>query len=119
MAPHNDPTNLPLEDQLTLMRDDIESIDLNLSSIKYKQSRQDDQFKLVRSDIKSLKTDLKNVDKKFDKQEKVLAKWKDQLFNKIDKFMGRIRSQDQEIAAISFRSSDHQERITKLEIPTA
>lgn len=111
MAPHNDPSSLPVEDQLSLIREDIDDIKLDVGTIKYKQRNHDTQLRLVRSDIKSLKSDFKSFDKKIER-------WKNQLFNKIDKFMGRIKKQDEEIAAIAFRKEDHETRIAKLENPT-
>lgn len=61
---------------------------------------------------------LKSVNGRFDKQEKLLVTWKNQLFNKIDKFLVRIDRQDKEIAAISYRKENHERRISKLENPT-
>jgi len=100
MTPHKDPAKLPVNDQLQLLRDDIEEVKWDTSSIKMKLGSHDDQFKLLRSDTKELK-------KRFDRQDKKFEK----LYNMISKFVGRIKSQDDEIGAINARVSRLEEPI--------
>lgn len=82
----------------------------DLTTIKTKLRAHDDQFKLIRSDIKDVQKDVKQLHKEFGGLDKKLGKWKSQLFNKIDGFIGRIDSQDKEIAATNFRLEEHEQQ---------
>ena len=72
MGQHKDPAKLPVNDQLQLLRDDVEEVKWDTSSIKMKLRSHDDQFKLLRSDTKDLK-------KRFDQQDKYFKKLYDML----------------------------------------
>src|SRR3989344_7705086 len=98
MGPHKTP---PLEERLDRVESDI-------STMKQSLRNHPKQFSFVRQEFK-------RIDKRFDRQEKILITWKNQLFRKIDKFMERIDNQDKEIATIAFRKEDHEERLSKLE----
>ncbi len=76
---------------------------------------QNDQFKLLREelrelkDVKILKTDIRGIQKQLSAipqiWEKSFFEFRSDLFNKIDGFVGRIKSQDEEIGTINVRVS--------------
>ncbi len=111
MGPHKDPAKLPVDDQLKLLRNSIDGIASDVSFQGMRLRSVESQVKIVRTEIKDVGKDVKDLNKKFDQQDKNFKK----LYNMIDKFTGRIRKQDGEIAAIAFRKEEHETRISKLE----
>ncbi len=99
MPPHKDPAKLPTNDQLKLLRDGVDRMEWDFSVIKSKQRSHDDQFKLIKVEFKTLNKRFDRQDKKFDK-----------LYKLISGFVGRIKSQDEEIGTLNVR-------VTRLEKP--
>ena len=105
MTPHR---TLPIDEVL-------HRIDMELSDIGTSLKKNDARFKKHDGEFKFVRDEIKGLHKKFDQQDRKLETWKSQLFDKIDNFLGRIDSQDKEIAAIGFRKEEHEDRISKLE----
>lgn len=102
MGPHKNP---PLEERLDRVESDI---------VVIKQTLKGHTKRFIRLE-NHVNHGFKEVNARFDKQERQLISWKNQLFSKIDKFIGRIDKQDKEIASIAFRKEEHEQRVSKLE----
>lgn len=92
---------LSQSDQFKLLRDELRDFKMEIrrsSLSKYN----------VQEDIKILKTDVRDMQKTW---EKAFFKFRSELFDKIDGFVGRIKSQDDEIGAINARVSRLEEPI--------
>ena len=61
-----------------------------------------------------LSRQTEGLNNRFDEMENKLTAWKSELFDKIDNFLGRIDGQDKEIAALGFRSEEHEQRLNNL-----
>ena len=105
MTPHKEPAKLPVDDQLKLLRNTMDKTSYEVSAQGIKLEVVHNEVKILRTEVKDVNQEVKKINRRFDKQERTFEKWKDQLFNKIDKFMGRINTQEQEIGAINARVS--------------
>lgn len=98
---------LSQNDQFKLLREELRDLktEIRRSGLS-KYSFQDD--------VKILKTDIRDMQKQISKiplvWEKSFFEFRSELFNKIDGFVGRIKSQDEEIGTLNVR-------VTRLEKP--
>lgn len=86
---------LSQSDQFKLLREEFRDLKMEIrrsSLSKYN----------LQDDIKILKTDVRDLQKTW---EKAFFKFRSELFDKIDGFVGRIKSQDEEIGTINVRVS--------------
>lgn len=110
-------------DQLKALRDDIRDVKHDTVRASLHMSVIESKLKVVSTDlidqnkeIKSTRALFHDLNKRFDSIDEKLFLWKSQLFDKIDNFLERINSQDKEIGALSNRTSNHSDRIERLEI---
>lgn len=103
MTPHKDLTKLPVDDQLKLLRNTIDDTNYEVSAQGVKLRVVHNDLKILRTEVKDVRTEVKQISKKIDK-----------LYNMISGFIGRIKGQDQEIAAIAFRKEEHETGLSRL-----
>ena len=94
-------------DQFKILRSEIQEIKSDFSFNRIR-------LRTIEDGIKVIKTDQSDLNKKFDDTDQKLSTWKSQLFDKIDKFLGRISKQDQEIIFQTGRLDSHEGDIKKL-----
>lgn len=105
MGPHKDPAQLPTDDQLKLLRHSVDKMQFDVAAMEIK-------LEVTRNEVKILRTELKDFGNEIKKEIKTKF---DKIMDRIDEFIGRINTQDKEIAAIAFRKEEHETRIKKLE----
>ena len=74
----------------------------------------DKKFSGTDKQLLRLSRQTEGLNNRFDEMENKLTAWKSELFDKIDNFLGRIDGQDKEIAALGFRSEEHEQRLNNL-----
>lgn len=67
MTPHKDPTKLPIDDQLKLLRNTIDDTNYEVSAQGVKLRVVHNELKILRTEVKDVKTEVKQISKKIDK----------------------------------------------------
>lgn len=106
MTPHKSPANLPVDDQLKLLRNTIDDIQLDTSATHVKLQVVQNDLGILKVEIKDVKNEVRGLNRRFDQQDKKF----DKLYKLISGFVGRIKSQDEEIGTLNVR-------VTRLEKP--
>lgn len=106
MTPHKNPANLPVDDQLKLLRNTIDDIQLDTSATHVKLQVVQNDLGILKVEIKDVKNEVRGLNRRFDQQDKKF----DKLYKLISGFVGRIKSQDEEIGTLNVR-------VTRLEKP--
>ena len=114
-----DELQITIKSLVNQMNKNFKKVDDRLGSMDDKFDLMDNRFgsqeKFNRSVVQEFASLRREMTQRFDKQEKLAFKWKSDIMNGIDKFAGRIRRQDHEIAAIGARKEHHEDRISRLE----
>lgn len=106
MTPHKNLANLPVDDQLKLLRNTIDDIQLDTSATHVKLQVVQNDLGILKVEIKDVKNEVRGLNRRFDQQDKKF----DKLYKLISGFVGRIKSQDEEIGTLNMR-------VTMLEKP--
>jgi len=117
MGPHKDPAKLPLDDQLKLLRNTVDEIASDVSFQGMRLRSVESQVKIVRTEIKDIGKEVKGLNKRFDKQEQLFEKWKNEILTAIDSsFTKPVNDLQIDHAAQQSRLEEHQEDIGKLKV---
>jgi len=84
MVPHKDPSSLPVNNQVKLVRDKLDEIAWDLAAVKTKQRVQDDTLNVIRIDQKGTRSDIKSLAKQFRNQDQKFDRWKSKIHTLID-----------------------------------
>lgn len=116
MVPHKDPSILPIDDQVKLVRDKLDEIAWDLATVKTKQRVQDDTLNVIRIDLKGTRSDIKGLAKQFRNQDQKFDSWKSKIHTLIDKgFTSKAKILDDEVGVLNTRTVDLRKRVEKLE----
>ncbi|KKU29006.1 MAG: hypothetical protein UX80_C0025G0004 [Candidatus Amesbacteria bacterium GW2011_GWA2_47_11b] len=100
---------LSQNDQFKLLREELRDFKTEIRRAGISKYGLQDDVKILKADIRDTQSTIKSLSKQLsaipELWEKSFFEFRSKLFNKIDGFVGRINTQDQEIGAINARVS--------------
>ncbi|KKU66643.1 MAG: hypothetical protein UX92_C0036G0004 [Candidatus Amesbacteria bacterium GW2011_GWA1_47_20] len=94
---------LSQNDQFKLLREELRDFKTEIRRAGISKYGLQDDVKILKADIRDTQSTIKSLSKQLSAIPELWVRSK--LFNKIDGFVGRINTQDQEIGAINARVS--------------